>query len=146
MCSLCLHCTPHSSSSSRHCAHSNIVFCARIQSSQNGGGCRRWAWDGNLTAPCRIHFFLVLNLVLRDGHITLGSCPGNYQTWSSIPYSLGQSNIIHLGRCLHIEIWNKADKTPFNDPSTHVHAFPHTISYKQTCVYVMVTTCYQVVW
>ena len=34
----CLHYTPHSSPSSRHCSNPNVVFSASIQSSQNSRG------------------------------------------------------------------------------------------------------------
>ena len=98
--SLCLHYTPHSISSSRHCSHSNIVFSACIQSSQNGRGCRRWG--GDLTAPDSTPISSVLQCILRDGHITLGSGPSHSQNWSSLSHCLEQSNTSHLGRGLQI--------------------------------------------
>ena len=43
--------TPHPSSKSRLCTHSNSVTGARFQWNQNMGGWRRWSCDGSLTAP-----------------------------------------------------------------------------------------------
>ena len=77
--SLCLLYTPLSSSGSRHCPHSNVVFSASIQSSQNSRRCRRWAWEGSCTAPRPCPTSSVLHLVPRDVHISLGSGPGHPQ-------------------------------------------------------------------
>ena len=43
--------TPHPSSKSRLCTHSNSVIGARFQWNQNMRGWRRWSCDGSLTAP-----------------------------------------------------------------------------------------------
>ena len=92
--SLCLRHAPLSISQSRHCSHSNIVFSASIQSSQNSKRCRRWAWDGSYTAPVSSPTSSVLHLVLRDSHITLGNGPGHSQNWY---LSLGQRNASDSG-------------------------------------------------
>ena len=98
--SFCLHYAPHSISSSRHCSHSNIVFSACIQSSQNGRGCNRWG--SSLAAPDSTPISFVLQYILRDVHITLGSGPSHSQNWSSLSHCLEQSNTSHLGRGLQI--------------------------------------------
>jgi len=73
VCSLCLHCTPISSSHSRHRSHSDIVLNASCQW-HNGRSLRRI--DNVLTAPGCSPMFPVLKMVLRNRLITLRVGPG----------------------------------------------------------------------
>ena len=91
-CYACLHYTPLSSSNFRHCSHSNSVLIASIQSSQNSGSYRRWAWDGGGIVPRCCSTSSVLHLVLRDGQVTLGSGPSHSQSECMRFYCLDQSN------------------------------------------------------
>ena len=90
--SLCLLCTPHSSSNFRHCSHSDAVVSTRNQSTQNGRGCRRYNWGGSGSAPSGCPTTSVLHLVVRDGYVTLGRGPGHSQSWCPRCHCLGQCN------------------------------------------------------
>ena len=79
VCSLCLYCTPISSSHSRHCSHSDIVLSASCQPRHNGRGLR--VKDGVLIDPVGSSMYPVPKSVPRNGLITLRDSPGCPQSW-----------------------------------------------------------------
>ena len=120
VCSLCLNCTPISSSHSRHRSQPDIVLSASCQSTKNGRVLWRKAWDDVLTTQGSSPMYPVLKTVLRNELITLWSGPGYLQSWSSCQHCLGQRQASDLRR----NIWDwqkKLCQIPLSQMQ-HIHA------------------------
>ena len=128
--SRCLLNTPLSSSGSRHCSHSNIVFSASIQSRQNSRRCRKWDKEDSCTAPRRCPTSSVLHLVLRDGHITLGSGPGHPQNWCPRFHCCGHRNTTDSWRSFQRDIRMKLSFI-----ATHANVVCTCAMQRQRCSY-----------